>query len=135
MVQRFLLLSLTLGLQIYSAYGHEGKNHKAAPNTKNIKPGRSSEALKEINSLYIKNIRPVFQRKCFDCHSNNTRYPWYSNLPLVKDLINDDITEAKKHMDMSNDFPFQGHGSPFGIPQKNCSILEKHIVSFILHWT
>jgi hypothetical protein len=28
-------------------------------------------------------------------------------------LIENDIAEAKKHLDMINDFPFGGHGTPF----------------------
>ncbi|HEX7927128.1 MAG TPA: heme-binding domain-containing protein [bacterium] len=26
---------------------------------------------------------PLLKRACFDCHSNETRYPWYSHLPLA----------------------------------------------------
>jgi cytochrome c peroxidase len=30
----------------------------------------------------------------------------------VKGLIGKDIAEAKKHLEMSSDFPFRGHGTP-----------------------
>lgn len=69
-------------------------------------------ALKKINSAYIRDVKPIFQKKCFDCHSGETRYPWYAKLPIAKTMIEGDIQEAKSHLDFSNDFPFKGHGSP-----------------------
>lgn len=83
---------------------------KSAPQKANTTNNRKQ--LIEINSAYLKTVKPIFLNKCFDCHSNETTYPWYHSLPVVKQFINDDIKEAKKHMDMSNDFPFQGHGNP-----------------------
>ncbi|MCO5143954.1 MAG: heme-binding domain-containing protein [Oligoflexia bacterium] len=53
----------------------------------------------------------MFQKKCFDCHSNSTVYPWYYKTPGIKQLIDSDIEEAKEHLDFSNDFPFGGHGA------------------------
>ena len=32
---------------------------------------------------------------------------------MVKQLIENDIAEAKKHLDMTNDYFFGGHGTPF----------------------
>lgn len=64
------------------------------------------------NQLYLQNVRPIFKAKCFDCHSDQTRYPWYYRLPGIKQLIDDDIKEAREHMDLSHDFPFGGHHSP-----------------------
>jgi hypothetical protein len=73
--------------------------------------GNKQELIK-INERYLKSVKPIFQKSCFDCHSSNTRYPWYSNLSGVKQLIQTDIREAKDHLDMSQDFPFSGHASP-----------------------
>jgi hypothetical protein len=64
-----------------------------------------------INSNYINSIKPIFARACFDCHSSHTQFPWYHSLPLIKKLLDDDIREGRKHIDMSEDFPFDGHGS------------------------
>lgn len=67
--------------------------------------------IETINEQYLKSVKPVFVRSCFDCHSNQTRYPWYHSLPIVKQLLDKDIGEGKKHLEMSDDFPFEGHGS------------------------
>ncbi len=95
------------------ARAHEGETHKskmehhAAP-----KSDASEEALKAINESYLQNVKSIFRKSCFDCHSNQTQYPWYAKIPGAKQLIASDINEAKSHLDMSEDFPFKGHGSP-----------------------
>lgn len=68
--------------------------------------------LKEINESYLKVVKPIFQKSCFDCHSSTTNQPWYGKLPGAKQLITSDIAEAREHMDMSKDFPFVGHSTP-----------------------
>ncbi len=70
------------------------------------------EQLERIDKFYKKEIKPIFQKKCFDCHSNYTQYPWYYKLGVGKDIIDEDIREAKVRMDMSRDFPFTLQGSP-----------------------
>jgi hypothetical protein len=71
------------------------------------------ETYKKINKAYLSQIKPIFQKKCFDCHSNQTVYPWYYKIPGVKQLIDDDISEAKEHLDFTSDFPFLGHEGPY----------------------
>lgn len=38
---------------------------------------------------------------CFDCHSNETRYPWYSNIAPMAWLVNQDINRGRKKMNFS----------------------------------
>ena len=38
---------------------------------------------------------------CFDCHSNETRYPWYSSIAPVSWLVNHDINEGRRKMNFS----------------------------------
>jgi hypothetical protein len=60
----------------------------------------------------FRTLEPVLKKGCLDCHSDKTRYPWYYKLPVVKGIIDEDIRDARKHLDMSNGFPFKGHGKP-----------------------
>jgi hypothetical protein len=53
-------------------------------------------------------VKPVFQYSCYDCHSDQTKYPWYHKLPGIKNLIDNDIREGREHLDMSSGFPFPG---------------------------
>lgn len=66
----------------------------------------------QVRQSYQKEIEPIFKLKCFDCHGDKTDYPWYYMLPGVKQIIEKDILEAKKHLDISKGFPFGGHGTP-----------------------
>lgn len=91
---------------------HERHAHESAADQVTKVANSESQALQEINIAYLKDVKPLFRKSCFDCHTSLTRYPWYSSLPFVKSMIVADITEARKHLDFSSDFPFIGHGTP-----------------------
>jgi hypothetical protein len=38
---------------------------------------------------------------CFDCHSNQTVWPWYSNIAPMSWLVQRDVDEGRKHMNFS----------------------------------
>ena len=47
---------------------------------------------------------PVFaaiDRACRDCHSEATRYPWYSYIAPVSWLINRDVQSGREHLNLS----------------------------------
>lgn len=91
------------------ADAHKDHNHSSGANESTPLP---PEAIRAINAAYLRDIKPIFQRSCFDCHGSNPNYPWYSKLPIANSLIEGDVREAKVHLDLSNDFPFKGHGTP-----------------------
>ena len=43
----------------------------------------------------------LFNRACADCHSNETKYPWYSKIAPVSWLIAHDIEERREKMNVS----------------------------------
>lgn len=43
-------------------------------------------------------IQSILKNSCYDCHSNNTRYPWYSNIQPVYWFMNNDIKKGKKEL-------------------------------------
>ena len=45
-----------------------------------------------------KNVEVVLQTSCYDCHSNNTNYPWYSNIQPVGFFMEHHIKEAKENV-------------------------------------
>ena len=45
-------------------------------------------------------VKSVLVKACLDCHSNNTRYPWYSNFQPVDWWLNKHITEGKKGLNL-----------------------------------
>jgi len=38
---------------------------------------------------------------CYDCHSNQVSYPWYSNVAPVSWWLNDHIDEGREHLNFS----------------------------------
>jgi Haem-binding domain len=45
--------------------------------------------------------RAMAKRACFDCHSNETVWPWYSNVAPVSWLIRSDVTEGREELNFS----------------------------------
>lgn len=43
-------------------------------------------------------VKPILAKACNDCHSNNTRYPWYSNFQPVLWWLNNHIQDGKKEL-------------------------------------
>jgi len=73
----------------------------------------------DIGALYPvpDSVKLVLQKACMDCHSNNTRYPWYNNIQPVAWWMNDHVTEGKRELNFSE----------FGVrtPEKQAKKLRK----------
>ena len=46
-------------------------------------------------------VRTILKTTCFDCHSNNTVYPWYDNIAPVSFWLADHIEEGKSELNFS----------------------------------
>jgi hypothetical protein len=46
-------------------------------------------------------IRGILVTSCYDCHSNETQYPWYSNVAPVSWWLKDHINEGREHLNFS----------------------------------
>jgi len=46
--------------------------------------------------------RTLAQRACFDCHSNETTYPWYASIAPVSWLTQSDIDRGRNRLNFSN---------------------------------
>lgn len=111
----FACLITLISLSSGAASAHQGKVHGpegAAPPAKEVAADSAKSVYEQINAGYLSRVKPIFQRSCFDCHGDTTRYPWYYRIPGAKQLIDHDVTESKEHLDLSRDFPFKGHGTP-----------------------
>jgi hypothetical protein len=86
-------------------------------------------------------IENIFAKGCYDCHTDKTRFPWYHSLPLVKQFMDNHIKEARKHLDMSDGFPFGKNKTPAVQAEKLRRIKEEvqqgdmPLLSYrIMHW-
>ena len=46
-------------------------------------------------------VQAILQRACYDCHSNETRWPWYSYVAPMSFLIARDVTEGRRELNFS----------------------------------
>lgn len=46
-------------------------------------------------------VLAVFKTACYDCHSNNTRYPWYVNIQPVGWMLAHHVKEGKEELNFS----------------------------------
>ena len=48
------------------------------------------------------NVQSVLQIACYDCHSNNTNYPWYSNIQPMAWMMARHINNGKNELNFSD---------------------------------
>lgn len=46
--------------------------------------------------------RALAQRACFDCHSNETAWPWYANIAPVSWMTQHDVEDGRRHLNFSD---------------------------------
>lgn len=46
-------------------------------------------------------VENILKRSCYDCHSNQTKWPWYSSVAPVSWLVADDVESGRKKMNFS----------------------------------
>ena len=67
----------------------------------------------DISNTYNvpENVYTLLKNACYDCHSNNTNYPWYSNIQPVAWLLAMDIKNGKAKINFSLDGCFETNWS------------------------
>ncbi len=62
-----------------------------------VDPAHTVEALTSIPP----EVRATLHRACFDCHSNESRWPWYSNVAPVSWLLANHVGDARRKVNFS----------------------------------
>lgn len=91
-----VLVALLMLLVIIQFFGTE-KNRSAA----------AAESAIEQHYVVPSHIQTLLRRGCYDCHSNNTEYPWYSRIQPVAWWLANHISSGKRHLnfDEFNTYP------------------------------
>ena len=63
-------------------------------NVSTVPPGQSFEKTEKVPA----NVAAILKVSCYDCHSNNTRYPWYSELKPAAWLMARHIKKGKEEL-------------------------------------
>lgn len=69
--------------------------------TRHKNPPVETEFTIEANTTMTPEVEEIFARACYDCHSNQTRWPWYSYVAPVSWVITDDVRRAREHYNFS----------------------------------
>lgn len=69
--------------------------------TQNKAEGRQTSYLGEVYAVPT-DVQAILNKACMDCHSNNTNYPWYSNVQPVAWWLDGHIVDGKKHLNFDS---------------------------------
>jgi hypothetical protein len=63
----------------------------------------SGNTINDISKNYPvpPDVHAILTKACFDCHSNKTRYPWYSEVQPVAWWLGDHIKEGKREINFN----------------------------------
>jgi hypothetical protein len=71
-----------------------------------IRPPKNISNSIGVNDISAKysvpgDVQHILKASCYDCHSNNTRYPWYWQIQPVTWFMNGHIEDAKRGLNFS----------------------------------
>ncbi len=56
----------------------------------------------EAHAQMTPEVEAILKRSCYDCHSNETRWPWYTNVAPSSWFVIDHVNEARRHLNFSD---------------------------------
>ena len=67
-----------------------------------IRPERNLGKVETENTIFVNaEVGTILQNSCFDCHSNFTNYPWYTNIQPIGWWLNYHVDEGKEELNFS----------------------------------
>jgi hypothetical protein len=71
-----------------------------------VRPDRNNPPVNPAETLEAsvqvpENVKTVLARSCADCHSNETHYPWYSNISPVSWFLANHIDDGRRELNIS----------------------------------
>jgi hypothetical protein len=71
-----------------------------------IHPAKNIAASRSPNDIALRfgvpeNVQGILKKSCYDCHSNNTIYPWYNNIQPVAWWLANHINDGKEELNFS----------------------------------
>jgi hypothetical protein len=71
-----------------------------------IRPDFTNPPVNQAETLYAatavpENVKTILNRSCADCHSNETKYPWYSRIQPSAWFLKDHIDEGRRELNLS----------------------------------
>ena len=63
-------------------------------------PFNQAETL-EATTAVPENVKAILSRSCTDCHTNETKYPWYSKIQPSAWFLKDHIDDGRRELNLS----------------------------------
>jgi Haem-binding domain len=72
-----------------------------------VRPAKTNPAIDESRTLeqHIQmsdEVKATLKRACYDCHSNETLWPWYSNVAPISWFVIDHVNDGRRHLNFSD---------------------------------
>jgi len=71
-----------------------------------VRPARTNPATEPSKTIQSQvkvpaEVDAILKRACNDCHSNETQWPWYSQIAPISWLVVHDVNEGREHLNFS----------------------------------
>ena len=71
-----------------------------------VRPARTNPATDPAATMHAQlavpaDVASILERSCRDCHSNDTRWPWYTNVAPVSWWVIDHVNHGRSHFNFS----------------------------------
>jgi hypothetical protein len=71
-----------------------------------VRPARTNPAIDESQTIAARmqltpEVKDILDRSCRDCHSNQTVWPWYTNVAPVSWWLSSHVNEGRQNLNLS----------------------------------
>lgn len=97
-----------------------------------MQPAKNESELRspnDISKVYAlpPGVHETFVTKCYDCHSNNTQYPWYVHIQPIGWWMASHIKEGKDELDFSEFATYNSKRANHKLEEISEEIAEGHM--------
>jgi len=78
-------------------------------------------------------VQNILDKACMDCHSNESKYPWYANVVPVNYFLDNHIEEGREHLNFSewNTLPLEDRNHSI---EEIVEMVEKKEMPMLTYW-
>ena len=78
-------------------------------------------------------VKNILDKACMDCHSNETKYPWYANVTPVNYWLDGHVENGTEHLNFSewNSYPLEDQKH---IAEEIVEVVEKKEMPMLFYW-
>lgn len=123
---RYALFAFVAGLVVLQFFAADLPPAEPPPSTDLIASQEVPEA-----------IASILKTSCYDCHSVETRYPWYSHVAPVSWLVAKDVREGRDEMNLSEWTDLAKRKKIKNLENIKDEVLEGHMpmpIYVAIHW-